>query len=348
MKEPKKPKGDGINSIHEIARIARVSPATVSRVINNQANVKQKTRMRINEIIKESNYSPRVVKRRTLTIGVLIEEEKFVFGNYVSEIMEGAFEYAAELGYNISLFSLYEERMSRQGVLSILRDSSVDGVIILLNSERCQYIRDFEKERFPYIVMNNIIPGVESNYIDSDNKKGIQLGLQCLFDLGHRDILFLGGSFSSSDHKQRHDMYLEIMKQKGFYRPELVANGGGDFKVSLREGYQKMTEFLQKSLAMTAVFAINDDQAIGAIKAITEKGLKVPVDVSVVGFDDYTISSYCVPSLTTVKQPLKEMARTAASRLVGVINGTIPYRVQISMDPELIVRQSTSAAREKR
>ena len=95
MRKTKKSDGDGINSIHEIARIARVSPATVSRVINNQANVKQKTRMRINEIIRESNYSPRVVKRRTLTIGVLIEEAKFVFGNYVSEIMEGAFEYAA-------------------------------------------------------------------------------------------------------------------------------------------------------------------------------------------------------------------------------------------------------------
>ncbi|MDD5066615.1 MAG: LacI family DNA-binding transcriptional regulator [bacterium] len=329
-------------SIYKIAARAKVSPATVSRVLNNKENVRSDTRIRIQNIIERYNFKPRLVKAKTLNIGIVVQSGSELFGNYLNEVTNGIFDYCIEYNYNLLHFSLYEKRVHEQGILNILRENRIDGIILLLSNKDSRYILDAEQEKYPYIVMNNVLPNGETNHIEIDNDEGIRLALQHLFEAGHRNICFLTGDVSSHDHRERLEAYVKYMKQSGLFNERYAADfiRADKYLTSLEQGYRQMKNVIRGQKEITAVLANNDDQAIGAIKAMGENYILVPKDVSIIGFDDYTISSYTNPGLTTIRQPLFDMGRIAVAKLVTLITGVKKEHIRIKIKPELVVRDS--------
>ncbi|MBU1077600.1 MAG: LacI family transcriptional regulator [Spirochaetes bacterium] len=340
-----------IQSIYEIARKAKVSVATVSRVLNNKESVRQSTRVRILDIINKNNYKPRLVKAKTLNIGILIQAGAELFGNYLAEVINGIFDYCIEFDYNLQLFSFYEKRLGQKGILNTLRENKIDGMIVLLSNKNSDYVIQAQQEKYPVILINKGLDATGVNYIDIDNARGIKEALQYLKDMGHSRISFLSGDLQTRDHVERLNAFKKYMKQDNknfrndqvidFIRPDL-------YLTSFEQGYQQMKEVLKKHKNTTAVLANNDDQAIGAIKAMGEAGISVPEDISIIGFDDYKVSAYTNPALTSIHQPLFKMGRMAAAKLITIITGASIELIQEKMNPELIIRDSVSPCKKKR
>lgn len=333
-----------VNSIHEIARKSGVSVATVSRVLNNKENVKSTTRIKIQEVISRYNYRPRLTKVKIPSIGVVVQCGNELIGNYLAEVVNGIFDYCIEYNYNLQLISIYAKRTEGQSVLGILRENNIDGAIIVMSNDQSRYIANAEEEKFPYVVLNNIMPDMLTNYIDVDNNEGIKIAIRYLYDLGHRKICFLCGDTSTRDHIERLNAFKTYMKKYNIFNDKLVISfikPGKNDMISFEEGYQQMKYVLDNLKDITAVIANNDDQAIGAIRAMGENSIAIPRDISIIGFDDYQVSSYANPPLTTIRQPLFDMGRLAAAKLMTLILGASEEHINIKMKPELVMRAST-------
>jgi LacI family transcriptional regulator len=177
-----------------------------------------------------------------------------------------------------------------------------------------------------------------------DQKRAAEEGLKHLVALGHERIVFMRGQSFSSDAAERWDCYLSAARELGIgVNPELLVQLESE-DMSPQAGYPVMKRLLEKTRDFTAVFAYNDLSAIGAIRALTDVGLRVPQDVSVVGFDDIPTAAFYSPSLTTVRQPLRDMGQIAASTLLGRLNESTEPPATIAVEPELIVRESTGPA----
>jgi len=344
-REPRQLNGDGNyeTSIYRIAAKTGTSTSTVSRVINNKPNVRQPTRLKILKAIEELNYVPRFMKRSSLNLGLLMQcEESMILGNYGVEILNGASETSMESDFNIILLSVNEQRMRRNGVLPILREKGIEGVLIIFGTNRTGLVEEFEREKYPYVILNHIPSGYPTNFVDINNETGMKKGLDYLYELGHRDIAFITGDLSNSDHQARYSAYQDFMRTKNLDPAGLAVlnTPEDDHQSSLDQGYHK-TKRLLEIATPSAIMANNDDQAIGCLRALSERNLAVPEEISLIGLDDYPVSSFIVPSLTTIRQSLRQMGKIARINLVSLIHGTIQPHVQIRLDAELIVRNST-------
>ena len=231
-----------INSIYKIAKLADVSPATVSRVINNKDNIRSGTRKKILQLIQEHNYQPRVMKTNTLNIGFIMQSTAELIGNYVSEIFKGVFEYCVEFDYNLVMYSIHEQRLKRQGFISVMRENRIDGVIILMSDENSRYLYDLSTEKFPYILVNNGTNDENFNTIDTDDVEGIRLAVRHLHEYGHEKIIFLQGDIRNQNHMHRFKAFRDSMKELNISSSGMVA----PFEVkenyfnSLEEGYDQV------------------------------------------------------------------------------------------------------------
>jgi LacI family transcriptional regulator len=180
-----------------------------------------------------------------------------------------------------------------------------------------------------------------------DHRHAAEQALQHLKDLGHKKIAFLRGQPESADSSVRWDAICEVAGELEIeISPERVVQLTG-VESTPELGYPFGKELLARRVPFTALFAYNDISAIGAMRAFQEAGLRVPEDVSVVGFDDIAHASFCIPSLTTVRQPLKKMGRIAAETLLAHIEGTVEPDGEIAVEPELVIRKSTTSAPEQ-
>lgn len=333
-----------IQSIYKIAKEASVSPATVSRVLNNKTNVRSATRIRILNIIEKHNFKPRLVKAKTFNIGILVQNQNGFFGHYLTEVINGVFDYCIEYDYNLQLFSIHEKRMQREGILNTLRENKIDGMIVLLNNNESYYINDAIEEKYPYIIINNGMHTSNVNYINIDNDSGILNALQYLKTNGHKKIAFLCGDVPTKDHEERLIAYQKYMREFGLYNEEFIIEfiRPQNYLNSFEQGYQQINQSVEmlKQNQITAVLANNDDQAIGAMRALGQNRIAVPDDISIIGFDDYHVSNYTNPPLTTVHQPLFQMGRTAAAKLIPLITGANNNKIHVLLKPELIIRKS--------
>lgn len=348
-------------NIYRIARETGFSIATVSRVLNNKARVAEETRKAVLDVMRRLNYVPKLRPNRRLSIGILLEYSGSVMTSYVAEIINGVSRFAFDHGVRISIFSVFAKEVGSTGLLDYLRDNDIDGVIVLLSNDHSTYIKHLEAERYPYIVVNNRLDG-SINYVEIDNYRGAELAVSHLLQLGHRRIVCLAGTRIQDNFRDRLRGYRETLKRwKIAYDERLVPNGEDDTSPlnHLQLGYDKMRRVILDDIPFTAVFCSSDDFAFGALRAITEAGLEVPGDVSVVGFDDYEVSTYIRPPLTTIRQPLEEMGSVAAAELLKIVNvhrnerssGALPPAegrvVRRTFTPELKIRGSTAAPRKK-
>jgi DNA-binding LacI/PurR family transcriptional regulator len=329
-------------TLKAVAQHLGLTPGTVSAVLNDSPSARsipQETKNRIHAAAKELNYRPNFFARtlrnkRTYTIGVIAEE---IGDSYSSPIISGIEQYLRQRDYffltvvhrhDQALLSRYSQLLSERGVEGIITvDTTVQDVPMLPTVA---------------IAGHKKLKGVTNIVLDHEH--AAVLALNHLKDLQHRRIAFMKGNPVSSDAKERWEAICRVAAQMELdIDPELTMQIDTDDPTPML-GYPFTKQLLARQKPFTALFAYNDISAIGAIRAIQEQGLRVPQDISVIGFDDIPGAAFHSPSLTTVRQPLNRMGEVAAQTLLDRIESKKEYPSEIAIEPELAARESTAKA----
>lgn len=329
-------------TLKAVAQHLGLTPGTVSAVLNDSPSARsipQETKNRIHAAAKELNYRPNFFARtlrnkRTYTIGVIAEE---IGDSYSSSIISGIEQYLRKRNYffltvahrhDPELLCRYSQMLSERGVEGIITvDTTVNEVPLL-----------------PTVALagHKKLKGVTN--IVLDHERAAVLALTHLKELRHERIAFMKGNPISSDSKERWDAICRVAAQIGLHiDAELTVQLDADDPTPML-GYPFTKQLLARQKPFTALFAYNDISAIGAMRAIQEQGLRVPQDISVIGFDDIPAAAFNTPSVTTVRQPLNRMGEVAAQSLLDRIEGKKEYPDEIAIEPELVVRESTAKA----
>jgi DNA-binding LacI/PurR family transcriptional regulator len=327
-------------TLRSVAERVGLTPSTVSAVLNNSTasrSVPEHTKNRILAAARDLNYRPNFFARslrvkRTYTIGVILEEIGDAYGSLVISGME---RYLREQNFFFLTVAHRHDKKLLATYSTMLQERGVEGFIT---------VDTFLTEEPPLptvaVAGHNRIERVTN--IVLDHHHAASLALKHLIDLGHDKIAFMKGSTLSADSDDRWNAICEVAAKLGIsMRPELIVQLEGDDPTP-NLGYPYAKQLLARKQPFTALFAYNDISAIGSISAFQEAGLRVPDDLSVVGFDDIQSAAYINPPLTTVKQPLQKMGEIAARTLLDRIEGRMKYVPEIAIEPELIVRRSTA------
>jgi len=332
-------------SLKFLAEHLGLSPATVSLVINRSPSAKSiphRTQERVLAAARELNYRPSFVARslraqRSFTIGVVVPE---ISEGYAALVMSGIEDDLLEEGYFYFVVSHRHRADLIEEYPRLLQQRAVEGLIAVDTACR-------KGVPIPVVAVSghNEVEGVTN--IALDHKRAAELAMEHLAQLGHRKIACIKGQEFSSDTKVRWDAVRGAAKKLHIEIDERLAGQLEGESSSPALGYEVTRKLLERGERFTALFAFNDISAIGAIRALREAGLRVPEDVSVVGFDDIQSAAFQNPGLTTVRQPLRQMGVIAAETLLKRINAPAkaPYPKMITVEPELIVRESTAQAK---
>ncbi|HEX9943898.1 MAG TPA: LacI family DNA-binding transcriptional regulator [Thermoanaerobaculia bacterium] len=332
-------------SIYEVASSAGVSVATVSRVLNGKGPVSEEARRRVLDAVESLGYVPHgaarsLSTRRTMNIGVLLPD---VHGAFFSEIVRGIDLAARAAGYHILVSGSHSDLEETTAVLQALH-GRIDGLILLTAGIGAEWLRRTLPRRLPAVLLYNSGADEEHDSIQIDNRRGARMATDHLLDLGHRRIALVRGPPGNTDAAERLRGFRDALAARGLEAdPRLELPGDFGEESGFRAG-ERLARLAQPP---TAVFAANDAMAIGCLAALRGRGLHVPEDVSLVGFDDIPIARYLTPALTTVQVPIAEIGGRALERLVAVIQGGREMAKQHDVvTPTLAVRASTAAVQE--
>lgn len=330
-------------TINDVARLSGVSKRTVSRVINNSPKVGKATRQKIQTVIDELGYSPNTQARglassRSYLLGLIYDNPNAL---YIDDVQRGVLNICRELGYELVVHpcDMHAETLTHEAV-NFANRSKLDGVIILPPvSENNDLAAALGKANVNYVRLASIALDSAEHVVISDERSAAAAMAEYLVDLGHRRIGYITGPKGWESTRERLEGFCDGLEKHGCKQSgDMIARGDYTFE----SGIECTRLLLANPERPTAIFASNDEMAVGAINAAREMGMKVPDDVSVAGFDDSILASRIHPTLTTIRRPVREMARLAASRLIAVINGQHDFTDEpITLVPSLIVRNST-------
>ena len=325
---------------------------TVSRVINGNGYVSEETREKVLEAVKKMNYrrnglARNLKRQRTETVGLVIGD---ISNPFSTELANAVRETLSFRGYN--LFICISEHSAREDIAAFesLVDHNVDGLIIATRSNRegDERLSEIADSGVPIVVVGRDFKHDSVDAISADNFKGGFEATQHLVDLGHTRIGFIGAAFEDRSRLKRLQGYLAALTQHEIPIDERLITGrkgsANDVPGYSTEsiGYEGMKRLLSLPNRPTAVFARNDFTAVGAISAVKEAGLSIPQDIAIVGFDDTPLAVHTMPSLTTVRQPMKVQGQLAAEMLIRRISGDEGVQTETRvLDCELIIREST-------
>ena len=333
-----------MSTIYEIAKIAGVSPTTVSKVINNYPDVSDKTRARIQKILNEENFLPNaqaqfLSTKKTWTLGIVYFEDLGVGLNhpFFSAVLEAFKKQADKHGYSL-LFGSKNDRLKNDTFLEYFKYRSVDGIAIICTDPNDKETLELIESDFPIVVIDMF--NKNTSTVTSDNVEGCNLAINYLYDLGHRKIAHISGASYSDNWPStiRKEGYIKAMNRLNLKILDGYIADGVNFDVS--GGYKAMKDLLKLKERPTAVFASCDKIAIGAINAIKEAGLSIPEDISIIGFDDIELAKYITPKLTTIRQKCDEIGKTTVDLLVEQINQKAKLKINKIISVELMERDS--------
>lgn len=343
---PARPKpGSTPASIKDIARLAKVSHPTVSRALRNSPRVKTETIERIRRIAEQYGYRASAVgrslaTRRTKTIGVVVTTITDLFA---AEVVSGIEEAAGDNGYSILLANSNADPDREIRVVRSLEERRVDGIVVTSSRVGALYMPMLSRMRVPIVLLNNQHPSEFVHSVMIANTEASMAATQYLIELGHRRIAYIGDRNGRQSDTERFAGYRHALDSADLpFQPELVFHGDGNPE----GGMEGMVHLLALSDPPTAVFCYDDMTALGVLCQIRTCGLRVPGDISVIGFDDLKIDKYTEPKLTTVRQPMMHMGRLAMETLLDILAGSGSNH-NIKVPGELIVRESTAPPRKK-
>jgi DNA-binding LacI/PurR family transcriptional regulator len=327
-------------TLDEVARLARVSRATVSRVLNSSARVTPGTRRSVEEAITRLGYVPNraarsLVTRRTDTIALVVSEpESRVFSEpFFSAIVQGISNAISDTELQLLLLLAHSEK-EHSKVERYVRQGHVDGVILMSLHGDDRLPRSLHDSAIPTVLVGRPTGGAPLPFVDADNKGGARTATDYLLSSGRTKVATITGRMDMAVAIDRFNGYCEALAEPG--HPLLVADG--DFSES--GGERAMATLLQRHPDLDAVFAASDPMAFGALRALTAASRSVPDDVAVIGFDDVAAARSTVPPLTTVRQPFDEMAEALSDLLLSQIAGNARQDGHVTCPTELIRRGS--------
>lgn len=324
--------------IKDVAKRANVSTATVSRVLSKPESVKLATTKKVLEAIKDLNYQPNILARQlrrleTKTILVIVPD---ISNTFFSKVLRGIESVAVTNGYQVLLGDANNNIERENGYLNVLQQKRADGMILLTARMKSQIIEEISS-KYPVVLACEYFEGLNVPTVSIDNISGARKATEHLIELGHSRIGFISGPLNGVLGNDRLKGYYQSMAQHNInVEPILVQEGNFSFE----SGFNVMLKLLALEHPPTAVFAANDEMAFGAIKAIKSRGLSVPNDISVIGFDNIQFSSIFEPALTTISQPAFEIGTKAMELLLKIMYKEEITRSQFILDDKLIKRNS--------
>jgi len=331
-------------TMKDVAQLAGVSTATVSRALMNPEKVSPSTRKRVEDAVLESGYSPNSLARNlrrneSKTIVTIVPD---ISDPYFSEIIRGIEDAAVEHGYLVLLGDNSHQSNRESTFVNLVFTKQADG-ILLLGTDLPFSVGKSEQKKFPPMVMAcEYDPGLELPTVHIDNLTSAFEVVNYLTQMGHKKIAEVSGPSTAALVNFRHQGYLQALRRSGINMNPLYQISG-DF--SFKSGAVAMNKLLSLPEPPTAVFCHNDMMAIGAIQEAKRLGSRVPQDISIVGFDDIVFSQYCDPPLTTVSQPRYEIGRQAMLMMLEVLRGHDVRAGSRLLETQLVIRDSVSAPR---
>ncbi len=324
-------------SIKDIARAAGVSHSTVSRALAHSPLVREETRKRIQQLAVEMGYSPNIaarslVTKRTWTLGLVVTT---IADPFVAEVVRGIEETALDQGYGVILCQSNAEPVREIAAVRALREKRVDAVIVSASRVGDLYLPLLEEIQVPIVLVDNEQSSSSVHYVLSDDLQGGRAATEYLLSLGHRRIGYITGPMENKSSENRLRGYQEALRAAGV-DPDASWVGPGNGR--LHGGEKGLLTLLTLSPPLTAVFCYNDVTALGALRYARQRGLRVPEDLSLIGFDDIAFAAYMEPPLTTIAQQKYEMGRLVATMALELIAG---HDVQdIILPTRLVIRES--------
>jgi LacI family transcriptional regulator len=331
-------------TIKDIARIANVSPASVSMVINERPGVSRDTRERVQEIIEALKYSPNLVarslvRRRSDAIAMLITSP---LNPIFPELAAGVDEVLKKHGYSLSIISTYDNEEMEAKEIQKIRARGIDGIITSAALLEGDSLRILVKSGYPVVsVLRRVYNCEDLDFVTVDNLKGGYMAAEHLIRLGHTKIGIIKGPGNTSTGRERFEGGLMALEDYGLPITNGFIQEGDYFKESGHMAAQRLLN-TDPARRPTAIFATNDEMAFGAFEAIWDHGLKIPEEVALVGFNNVDATALRRVEITTVSQRKQEMGRLAANRLIAKIERKRGYKkpYRIILEPRLIVRKS--------
>ena len=330
-------------SIKDIARSAHVSHSTVSRALRDSALINPETRARIHRIAGEMGYTVSavgrsLVTRRTNMIGVVVTT---IADPFAGEVVSGIEEFAHKHDYSVILAASHSDADRELRAVHSFQEHRVDGVLVMASRIGPRYLQMLSEMKIPIVLINSHHAGEFIYSVRIDDLAGARLATKHLVDLGHQRIAYIGDKFGYQSDMERLTGYRETLEEADLgFEPELITHCDG----TPAGGRDAMLRLLKLPNPPTAVFCYNDREALGAMRALNERGLRIPADISVAGFDDLFLASFASPPLTTVRQPKREMGAAACEILLQLMAGEKP-RSRV-VQGELVIRESTGVAKQ--
>lgn len=320
-------------TIEDVARRAGLSTATVSRVLNQTGPVSEESVRRVHLAVSELHYRPNLAAKQLASqknniLGLLLDE---ISGDFFPPLLRGIETGAREAGYDLLIATM-------RGGGNAVGSHNTDGILVFDTSLKEEPLRQLYAENFPVVLLYRSPPkGLHIPYVAFENKDGARAMTDHLIErCGHRRIAFLRGPADNEDSYWRERGYRESLEAHGIaYDPSLLATGEFDDEIA----YRAVSQWIAQELEVDAIFAGDDESAIGTILALRDAGLRVPQEIAVVGFDDSPSSRHVTPPLTTVRAPIERTGIEAVKQLIDLIEeGTA--QPEILLPTELIIRES--------
>lgn len=329
-------------TLKTIASRAGVSTVTVSRALNSRYDVSEETRRKILAIAKELGYTPNHLAKslksgRTKTVGVIVSD---ISNPFFGTAIRGMVEALRKKKCHILLCDSSEDPSLEEESFQVLLERRVDGIIVTTSSEENlrKFLPIFAQENIPCVLLARRIKGISISFVTVDDVFGSFAAVEHLIRKGHKRILYMAGPFDLTTSKDRLQGYTEALKKYGIERDDNLIHFT---KAKMEDGYAVVKEALRKGFEFTAIATFNDYLAFGALRALLEEDLKVPDDVSIVGYDDVEFAAISWVPLTTVRIPKYELGVEAAKILLSHIRKEVEEIQEVVLKPELIVRNST-------
>ncbi len=332
-----------MSTIKEVSRLAGVSISTVSRVLNDTVPVADETKRRVLNAVQKLDYQPNAFARGLVTnrsggVGVTVND---LSSPYFGTLLKGVEEVIEEAGMHLIVASGHAKAETERRAVEFLKQRRTDALIIHSEELPDADLLNWAKGDIPILVIGRYIAELAKSCVYLDNETGGRLATRHLLEKGHRRIAHITGPLSIHDSRERLVGYRRALEEAGLnYEEDFVVEA--DF---MEAGGQIATKrLLERKLDFSAIFVANDQMAVGVLQTLREAGLRVPEDISLVGFDDVLLARYLYPALTTIRQPLFEMGQAAAKLALAALDGK-EMGVRRKFEPELIVRKSVTSIR---
>jgi len=336
-----------VYTIKDIAKAANVSPSTVSLVLNNSNKVKLETRKKVWKIIEEYNYIPNQFARSLITkqkkiiaaISVSMKRPKrarafdSVGDTYLLDLLPGIEEEINKTDYSLLLDAIY---IGDSQYSEIINPNRVDGLIIAGGFIGESLANTLIDSKIPTVLVGAHHPKFDC--VDTDPERGIYLATRHLIESGHRDIVFINNSDKSQSYEAKLKGFYKVMNE---FNIPICSDRIAISEFSGQEGYDVFSRMWEKGLRPTAVVTGYDGISLGVMRYLNEKGVHCPEDVSIVGFEDGILAEYAIPPLTTIRVHKEQLGLKAIQILINRIENPESARVNVVIDPELIIRKST-------